>query len=57
MPNMRVCNRTGALIFTPTKQEKEIEDLKNQLRKEIQEVQEIKKDFLKHLGRDTVADN
>jgi len=45
MPNMRVCKNTGALIFTPTKEELEVRNLKEQFKSEIEEVQKVKEEL------------
>lgn len=45
MPNMKVCGSTGALIFSPTKEEKEIIDLKKELREGIDEVKKMQEEL------------
>lgn len=51
MPNVRICKSSGALIFSPTKQEKEVIDLKKELRSEIDEVRELKEELKSLLNK------
>lgn len=45
MPEMSI-HKSGGIVFTPTKEEQELRDLKEQLRKEISEIQKIKEEIL-----------
>lgn len=47
MPNMRVDQNSGALIFTPTKEEQEVKDIKTELQGEIEEVRALKDELKK----------
>jgi hypothetical protein len=45
MPEMHI-HRSGGIVFSPTKEEQEIRNLKDELRKEITEVQKLKEEIL-----------
>jgi len=47
MPNMKIHHPSGGIVFVPTKEEKEIRDLKETLRNEIEEVRKLKEELLK----------
>jgi regulator of replication initiation timing len=46
MPQMRL-HSSGGIVFVPTKEEREIRDLKKTLRSEIEEVQKLRDELLK----------
>lgn len=46
MPHMKV-HESGGIIFVPTKQEREVMDLKNTLKQSIEDVQKLKEELLK----------
>jgi ribosomal 50S subunit-associated protein YjgA (DUF615 family) len=44
MPEMNV-HKSGGIVFTPTKEEQEILNLKSELRREIEEIQKLKEEL------------
>lgn len=45
MPHMKV-HSSGGIVFVPTKEEKELNDLKHSLKAELEEVKELKQELL-----------
>jgi hypothetical protein len=45
MPEMKV-HKSGGIVFHPTKEEREIRELKRTLRQEIEDVQKLKLELL-----------
>lgn len=49
MPDMKVCPNSGAILFHLTPQERQVEDMRKQLQKELEEVRALKEELQKVL--------
>jgi hypothetical protein len=46
MPHMHIHRESGGIVFTPTKEEREILEMKRTLKQELEDVRKLKEELL-----------